>query len=363
MKIMVLGSGPNVSTLIKKLISEKPVSLIYTRMYKKFKSDKIFDIEADISDVASLIKFAKEKDVTYTIILDDELLKQDASRKFAMSDLLVFSPDSDSFKVCNSMSVIKKLAYKLKIPTPKFGVFDKEYQAISAIRDFKFPVVVKSDEGNFYEICETYTQAKKVIQDLFFHDFKKIILEQFIEGEYFSFYVISDGYDVIPFGAVYSYVNHTDTNDVVNIFPYNKIDNEIETKIARDFIFPIIDEFNSNENVFLGILGLDLIITKNRKLYLIGINNFFKKYDAQSVINATNMNLSELFLAAAMFALRDKFEFVNLKNCYYSSFPLGKNKICDDVCLLEKGENTDIACVSSSTINGLTDKITELYEV
>ena len=363
MKIMILGSGPNVSTLIKKLSKENSVSLLYTRMHKKFQSEKIVDIDADISDINSLIKFAKENKILYTIILDNELLKQDASRKFGMEDLLVFSPDSDSYKVCNSKSVIKKLAYKLKIPTPKFGVFDKEYQAIAAIRDFKFPFVVKSDEGDFYEICETYSQAKKVIQNLFFHDFKKVVLEQFIEGEYFSFYVVSDGYDVIPFGAVYSYINPVNPDDVVNIFPYNKIDNEIESKIARDFIFPIIDEFNSNENVFLGILGLDLIITKNKKLYLIGLNNFFKKYDAQSVINATDMNLSELFLAAAMFSLREKFEYVNLKNCYYSSFSVDEKIPETGDYILEKSDEYDIASVCSSTINGLNDKIIEIYEV
>ena len=362
MKIMVLGNNPNVHTLINKLADEKSVTLLYTCLPSKMHKGKITGIETDVNDINSLIKFAKENKIVYTIILDSELLKQDASRKFALEDLLVFSPDSDSFKVCHSKSTVKKLAYKLKIPTPKFGVYEKEYQAINAIRDFKFPLVVKTDESDFYEICQTYSQAKKVIQDLFFHDFKKIVLEKYIEGEYFSFYVVSDGYDVIPFGAVYSYINPADINDVVNIFPYNKIDSEIESKIAKEFIFPIIDEFNSNENVFLGILGLDLIITKNKKLYLIGLNNFFKKYDAQSIINATNMELSQLFLAASMFALRDKFEYINLKDFYFASFNAQKQEDIYDDIITENYKDSNIVSVYASTINGLTNKIIELYE-
>ena len=361
MNIMVLGKGPNVSTLIKKMASESSVTRIFTTMDLSFVDKKISFIDIE-NNIDSYIKFAKENKIVYTIILDTELLMQDASRKFAMEDLLVFSPDSDSYKVCQSKSTIKKLAYKLKIPTPKFGVYDKEYQAVNAIRDFKFPVVIKTDDGNFYRICDTYSKAKQIIQELFFHDYKKVVLEQYIEGEYFSFYVVSDGYDVIPFGAVYSYVNPSDINDVVNIFPYSKIDEEIESKIAGKFIFPIIDEFNSNENVFLGILGLDLIITPNKKLYLIGINNFFKKYDAQSIINAADMELSKLFLAAAMFSLRDKFDYINLKDRYFSSFNLSKNiKDVEDI-IIEKDKNYVIASVSSSTINGLNDRITELYE-
>ena len=365
MKIMVLGNDPNVATLIKKLEKEESVTLLYSCLPNKFHNNKIKGIDADTNNIDALIKFAKENKIVYTIILDKELLMQDASRKFAMEDLLVFSPDSDSYKVCSSKSTIKKLAYKLKIATPKFGVYEKEYQAINAIREFKFPLVVKTDDGDFYEICQTYSQAKKVICNLFYHDFKKVVLEQYIEGEYFSFYVVSDGYDVIPFGAAYSYVNPSDSKDVVNIFPYNKIDSEIEAKIANKFIFPIIDEFNSNENVFLGILGLDLIITKKKKLYLIGLNNFFKKYDAQSIINATNMELSQLFLAASMFVLREKFDDISLKEEYFASFNLNNTKNADiyDDIVMENYKNSNIVSVSSSTMNGLTDKIIDLYEV
>ena len=359
---MILGNNINVATLIKKLGNENSVSRVFISMKNNFHNEKIVEIPKGLQDIDELINFAKENKIVYTIILDEGLLANDASRKFAMADLLVFSPDSDSFKVCQSKSTIKKLAYKLKIPTPKFGVYDKEYQAVAAIRDFKFPFVVKSDEGDFYEICETYSQAKEVIQNLFFHDFKKVVLEQYIEGEYFSFYVISDGYDVIPFGAVYSYINPKDIDDVVTIFPYNKITDETESQIARDFIFPIIDEFNSNENVFLGILGLDLIITKDKKLYLIGINNFFKKYDAQAIINATDMELSTLFLSAAMFSLRDKFDFINLKDKYYSTFKLNSSQIFEDLCV-EKDKNSNIVCICASTVNSLNEKITEIYEV
>ena len=361
MKIMILGNNSNVSTLIKKLACENSVSKLYVTMQKKYDSDKVVLISDEIQDVDEFINFAKENEVTYTIILDEELLALDASRKFAMAELLVFSSDSDSFRVCNSKSIVKKLAYKLKIPTPKFGVYDKEYQAIAAIRDFRFPFVVKADEGDFYEICETYSQAKKVIQNLFFHDFKKVVIEQYVEGEYFSFYVVSDGYDVIPFGAVYSYVNPNDINDVVTVFPYNKIDNEIETQIAREFIFPIIDEFNLNENVFLGVFGLDLIITKEKKLYLIGLNNFFKKYDAQTVLNAVDMELSKVFLAASMFSLREKYDFISFKDRFFSSFKIKNTKVDDDL-VCEDCKDDKIVCVSAPTINMLNERITELYE-
>ena len=362
MKIMILGNDANVSTLIKKLADENSVSVVYTTMNEKFNNQKIFKIPEEVKDIDEFINFAKENKIVYTIVLDDEFLKYDISRKFALADLLVFSPDSESYRVCSSKSTIKKLAYKLKIPTPKFGVYEKESQAIAAIRDFKFPFVVKTDEGDFYEICETYSQAKNVIQNLFFHDFKKIVIEQFIEGEYFSFYVVSDGYDVIPFGAVYSYVNPQNSDDVVTIFPYSKIEENIEAKIAQDFIFPIIDEFNSNENVFLGILGLDLIITKDKKLYLIGINNFFKKYDAQAIINAVDMEFSKLFLAASMFVLREKFDFINLKESYFSAFSVNEKKCPDsDEYVIEKYKNSTIACVCATTMNTLTKRIMDVY--
>ena len=74
------------------------------------------------------------------------------------------------------------------------------------------------------------------------------------------------------------------------------------------------------------------------------------------------MELSKLFLAAAMFSLRDKFDYINLKDRYFSSFSLSKNiKDIEDI-IIEKDKNYVIASVSSSKINGLNDRITELYE-
>ena len=100
MRIMILGNDANVLTLIKKIASENSVSLVYTTMNENFQSDKISKIPEEIKTIEEFINFAKENKVVYTIILDDELLKDDVSRKFAMADLLVFSPDSESYRVC-----------------------------------------------------------------------------------------------------------------------------------------------------------------------------------------------------------------------------------------------------------------------
>ena len=107
---------------------------------------------------------------------------------------------------------------------------------------------------------------------------------------------------------------------------------------------------------------MDLIITKDNKLYLLGINNFFKKYDAQAVINAVDMEFSKLFLAASMFVLRDKFDFINLKDSYFSAFSVDEKKCpYGDEYIIEKYKNSAIACVSATTMNTLTKRIIDVY--
>ena len=118
MRIMVLGNDANVSTLIKKLAGENSVSLVYTTMPENFHNQKVLKIPEEVKDIDEFINFAKENKIIFTIILDDEFLKYDISRKFALADLLVFSPDSESY----SDQINKQTkSYQIKLIQKKFS--------------------------------------------------------------------------------------------------------------------------------------------------------------------------------------------------------------------------------------------------
>ena len=74
------------------------------------------------------------------------------------------------------------------------------------------------------------------------------------------------------------------------------------------------------------------------------------------------MEFSKLFLAASMFVLREKFDYINLKDSYFSTFSVDEKKCpYGDECVIEKYKDSTIACVSATTMNTLTKRITDIY--
>ena len=67
------------------------------------------------------------------------------------------------------------------------------------MKDSKFPIVIKADglaSGKGVYICEKYFQAQDAIHEIFNGKFgatKNILIEEFLDGEEMSYFIISDG--------------------------------------------------------------------------------------------------------------------------------------------------------------------------
>ena len=77
----------------------------------------------------------------------------------------------------------------------------------SFIKNCKHPIVVKADglaAGKGVYICETIEQSKKAIEEIFngkFGEAKNLLIEEFLEGEEMSYFIISDGKTIKNFGT------------------------------------------------------------------------------------------------------------------------------------------------------------------
>ena len=75
------------------------------------------------------------------------------------------------------------------IPTAKYGIFEKFEDAKDFIKKSSIPIVVKADglaAGKGVTICNSFEDAMmktKEILDGKFKSSKKVILEEFLEGE------------------------------------------------------------------------------------------------------------------------------------------------------------------------------------
>ncbi len=117
---------------------------------------------------------------------------------FRTRNLAIVGPTQEMARLESSKIHAKSLMQRLGIPTARFFQAAAPAEAIDALAQFNFPVVVKADglaSGKGVIIAHNRAEAKSAIQTLG----SPLVIEEFLEGEEVSFIVVSDGRDLVPF--------------------------------------------------------------------------------------------------------------------------------------------------------------------
>ena len=92
----------------------------------------------------------------------------------------------------------KKICDLKKIPTANFKILNNLKNSIKYLENKKYPLVVKADglaAGKGVYICNNFLDAKKAVKEIFdgkFGEAKEVLIEDFLEGEEMSFFLLYD---------------------------------------------------------------------------------------------------------------------------------------------------------------------------
>ena len=331
MNILIIGSGAKEYTMAKLFSKYENVDMIFAAPGSFAISDYATCIDIDVDDVENLCDFAKANEIDLTIVSSEKAIENDIASRFNQEGLMVFAPTADASRITSSKSIAKKFMYKTKIPTSKFGIFDRENMAIDYARKSKFPIVVKTDfhmHGENVYVCDSFKIAKRIIEDLFDSGNKKIVIEDYVPGKEFSYYVISDGYNAMPIASVVPYKHVLEGNGGVitsglgAYAPFYMIDSALEGRIFKEIIYPALEKLTKNGNQYVGVLGVDLILDRNGELNVMEFNSFFKEPDAQCVFDLLDVNFVDVMKAAIVGSLVDDFYEIKVKPLYSLSVVL-----------------------------------------
>ncbi len=331
MKILIIGSGAKEYSLAKLISQYENTSLVFVAPGNAAIDEfaNCIDIKAD--DIDNLVEFAKVNEIDLTIACSEKSIEKNIAEQFNEAGLMIFAPSAEAARITSSKSVSKKFMYKTKIPTAKFGIFDRENMALDYARKSKYPLVIKTDEhmhGENVYICDNFKIAKRAIEDMFANKQKKVIIEDFIPGQEFSYYVVTDGYNAMPIGSVVTYKGTLEGNGGIitsglgAYSPFYMIDRNIESKIFKEIVYPALDELSKNGNQYIGILGIDIILDRTGNFNVIEFNPFFKEPDAQCILDLLDENITNIMKAAIEGTLVDKYTEINTKPLFSTSVVL-----------------------------------------
>ena len=328
-KILIIGNDANAYALAKKLSEKHDIYITPSGdTLKDFAT--CLDIRED--SVNELLDFAMENEIDMTIPISQKSLQANIAAKFTENKLQIFGANTDANEIILKKTTAKKILYKLRIPTPKFGIFEKQNLAADYIKNQKFPIVIKNNDSNSAVIVTSAQIAKNIIDYSGIEKNKRIIIEDYIYGTTFSFYAITDGYKALPLGSSITYKHSLDgnggqlTSGMGACSPNFKLSLDDEYFIMNNVIYPTLDYLDISGNPYLGILGVNGILDDNKNIYILGWNSFMQNCDATAILENIDDDLYDLFESCVIGSFSDEINNINLADKYSMSLVLNCNR-------------------------------------
>jgi phosphoribosylamine--glycine ligase len=212
---------------------------------------------------------------------------------------------------------MKNLCKKFEIPSAKYFEIKSLEEANKVIDTINVPIVVKSDglaAGKGVTICKTKDEAINDINNILkgkFSSSNKVIVEEFLEGEEVSYFVITDGKNFKQIGTAQDHkkIGENDmglnTGGMGAYSPSLIIDENLEEKIIRKIIIPTINGMEKLGCPYKGILYAGLMISNNEPK-LIEYNIRFGDPECQVLMMRLKDDLLDLIISSIKGSLDSK---------------------------------------------------------
>ena len=274
MKVGIIGSGGREHALCESLKKSNKVEKIYCFPGNAGTKQIAENIEIDLSNFENLKNFTIDKKIDFLIVGPERPLVDGIVDYLEKYNIKVFGPNKFSSQLEGSKIFTKKLCQNFNIPTAKFGIFFNVEDAEKFLKKCKYPIVIKADglaAGKGVYISETNDQAKIAIKEIFngkFGEAKQLLIEEFLDGEEMSFFIISDGKNYKQFGTAQDHKRVLEGDKGKNTggmgaYSPSRLENKnLNKKIIDKIIEPTLKALKEGNSTFKGFLYAGLMITK-----------------------------------------------------------------------------------------------------
>ena len=321
MNVLVLGSGGREHSICLNISKSNKLKNLWcipgnagTKVISKFSNINLQNHE-------EVISFFKKKKINIVIPGSEEYLEAGITDNLRLSGVLVFGPSKESAKLESSKVFTKKICNIANIKTAKWKLFNTAEDALSKIKSYKFPLVIKLDSlaaGKGVIVAKDYKESKiflkKVINGLIGQENYKVIVEEMLIGEEASFFFVADGEKACYLGSAKDYKRVGEDNTGLNTGGMGCISpSPLESKknintVLKNFITPTLETMNKLGYPFKGILYAGLMFTK-KGIYLIEYNVRLGDPECQSIFSRIKSD----FLNIALMTEKKKLDKINIK--------------------------------------------------
>jgi len=283
MNLAVIGSGGREHAICYKLKQSPKLKKLICIPGNAGTKKIAENIKEDILDFEAVYQIIKEHNIDLVVIGPEQPLVEGLTDYLNNKNIRVFGPNKFASKLEGSKAFMKNLCKKNNIPTANFGIFNNFNDASIFIKKNQTPIVVKADglaSGKGVSVCNNIEEALRNTKEILDGKFKssnQVVLEEFLEGEELSYFVIVDENSYHFFGSAQDHkrVGEGDTGPNTGgmgaYSPAPLLTKKLEKKINKKIIEPTLKAMKKLNHSYKGFLYAGLMICKGEP-YLIEYN-------------------------------------------------------------------------------------------
>jgi len=318
MNILLLGGGGREHALAWKLAQSPSLKTLYAAPGNPGIAQHATLVDLDAADHRAVVDFCIRHSIGLVVIGPEAPLVDGLADNLRIMGVPVFGPNKKPALLEGSKGFTKDLCKRANIPTAAYVRVASKDGAIAALDDFALPVVIKADglaAGKGVIIAETRDEALAALDSMFSGAFgaagEEVVLEEFMTGEEASFFALTDGSAILPFGSAQDHKRVGDgdtgpnTGGMGAYSPARVLTPALEQQVIDTIIRPTVDTLAAEGMPYSGVLYAGLMLT-DAGPRLIEYNARFGDPECQVLMTRFDGDLVALLLAVAQGKLADQ---------------------------------------------------------
>ena len=272
-RVLIVGNGGREHALAWKLAQSPELERLFVAPGNA--GTILWNVAISANDIGGLVEFALKERIDLTVVGPEDPLSLGIVDAFQEAGLRIFGPIQAAAMLEGSKSFAKTIMEDAKIPTAEWQVFEDSEQAKNYIKSLGAPCVLKADglaAGKGVIVAQDLETALQAVDEIMEGSFgsagKKLVIEEFLEGQEVSLLCFCDGATALPMVPVQDHKRALEgdlglnTGGMGTYSPPPIWSSELEADVLRDLVEPTLRVMQERGMPFSGVLFLGLMLTQ-----------------------------------------------------------------------------------------------------
>ncbi|SFE61912.1 phosphoribosylamine--glycine ligase [Bacillus sp. OV194] len=310
MNVLVIGKGGREHAIVWRFANSPSVTKVFAAPGNPGMAEMAECVNIEETDHEGLIAFAKENQIALTFVGAEVPLLNGIVNDFKNEGLTIFGPSKEAALIEGSKSFAKDLMDKHGIPTAASKTFTSFREAKDYLHEQGAPIVLKADglaAGKGVIVAMTLEEAEQGLDDMlnnarFGEASASVVMEEYLEGEEFSFMVFVNEEKVYPMviaqdhKRAYTGDKGPNTGGMGAYSPVPQIPQPVVDEALETVLKPAAQSMMKEGRPFTGILYAGLMLTAQGPK-VIEFNARFGDPETQVVLPRLQGDFAEILLA------------------------------------------------------------------